>query len=96
MDQQLMLSKNEIARAVEAVRALTDVIEKLHKSTWPDVADSDILRKADLVEPKDDVADAALAALAEAEKRMERLEASRDLAEQYAPRKTMRYEDTRS
>jgi hypothetical protein len=82
-----MITKNEIAKAVEAVRALTDVIEKLHKSTWPDVADSDILRKADLVEPKD-VADAALAALAEAKQRIERLEATRDLEAQYATRKT--------
>jgi hypothetical protein len=84
-----MLTKSEIAKAVEAIRSLSDVIERLEKATWPE-SQSDVLRKSDLAEPKDDVASRALALLAEAEKRMERLEASRDLAEQYAPRKTMR------
>jgi hypothetical protein len=84
-----MITKNEIAKAVEAIRSLSDIIERLEKSTWPE-SQSDVLRKSDLAEPKDDVASRALALLAEAEKRMERLEASRDLAEQYAPRKTMR------
>jgi hypothetical protein len=82
-----MLTKSEIAKAVEAIRSLSDVIERLEKATWPE-SQSDVLRKSDLAEPKDDVASRALALLAEAEKRMERLEASRDLAEQYAPRKT--------
>jgi hypothetical protein len=85
MDQQLMLTKSEIARAVEAVRALTDVIEKLHKASWPDAV-GDIIRKADLAEPKGDPASAALAVLEDAKRRVERLEAQRDLDSQHAPR----------
>jgi hypothetical protein len=29
------LTKAEIATAVEAVRSLSDLIEKLHKASWP-------------------------------------------------------------
>ena len=83
-----MLTKSEIAKAVEAIRSLSDVIEKLHKSTWSDAADSDVLRKGGLVEPKDDPSAEALAKLAAAEKRIERLEAQRDYEAQHAPHKT--------
>jgi hypothetical protein len=85
-----MLTKTEIAKAVEAIRSLSDVIEKLHKSTWPDTADSDVLRKADLDPPRaseDDVAKRGLEMLADAERRLARLEAARDLDAQ-TPRKT--------
>jgi hypothetical protein len=79
-----MLTKTEIAKAVEAIRALTDVIERLEKATWPE-SQSDVLRK--LAEPKEDAAALALAILADAERRIERLEASRDLDAQM-PHKT--------
>jgi hypothetical protein len=97
-----MLTKTEIGRAVTAIRELTDIIERLEKSTWPAAGDSDIIRKAES-DPYDDarralglpVADraaqsaAALAALADAEKRIERLEASRAAElEQAETRKT--------
>jgi hypothetical protein len=47
----------------------------------------DVLQKADLAEPRD-VADIALAQLADADRRLERLEATSDLEAQYATRKT--------
>jgi hypothetical protein len=82
-----MLTKSEIARAVEAIRSLSDVIEKLHKSTWPDAADSDILRKADLDLPRaNDAGEAAarvLAQLEDAKRRVERLEAAKDYDAQH-------------
>jgi hypothetical protein len=80
-----MLTKTEIAKAVEAIRALTDVIERLEKATWPE-SQSDIIRK--LAEPKEDAAARALGVLAEAERRIERLEAQRDLDAQHERRKT--------
>jgi hypothetical protein len=85
-----MLSKSEIAKAVEAIRSLSDVIERLEKATWPE-SQSDVVRKADLAEPKDDIAKRALAILDDAKRRIERLEAQRDLDAQ-TPRKT--YRDT--
>ena len=51
----------------------------------------DVLQKADLAEPKN-VADIALAQLADAERRVERLEAQGDIESQYTPRKTPRFE----
>jgi hypothetical protein len=44
------LTTSDIGRAVDAIRELSDVIEKLHKSTWPDEDRNDILRKADLAD----------------------------------------------
>jgi hypothetical protein len=85
-----MLTKSEIAKAVEAVRNLADIIQRLEKATWPE-SQSDVLRKADLVEPKDDPSAEALAKLADAERRIERLEAERDYETQFAA-KPRRYE----
>jgi predicted CopG family antitoxin len=73
-----MLTKTEIAKAVEAIRALTDVIERLEKATWPE-SQSDVLRK--LAEPKEDAAARALAILGDAERRIERLEAQNERRE---------------
>jgi hypothetical protein len=94
MDQQLMLTANEIAKAVEAVRALTDIVEKMHKATWPDVDRGDVLRKADLDLPRasdaGDAASRALALLEDAKRRVERIEAARDLEAQYERRRAER------
>ena len=46
-----MLTKSEIAKAVEAVRNLADIIERLEKATWPE-SQSDVLRKIDHAQPK--------------------------------------------
>jgi hypothetical protein len=83
-----MLTQSEIAKAVEAVRSLTDIVEKLHKAWWPDVDRGDILRKLDLDPPMGDAASRALAILEDAERRIARLEASRDIEAQFTPRKT--------
>jgi hypothetical protein len=82
-----MLTKSEIAKAVEAVRNLADIIERLEKATWPE-SQSDVLRKIDHAQPKDDPSAEALAKLADAERRLERIEAARDYEAQHAPRKT--------
>jgi hypothetical protein len=55
------------------------VIEKLHKASWPDAVDSDILRKADHVEPRastDDIAKRALDALADLKRQVDALRAA--------------------
>jgi hypothetical protein len=89
------LTKSEIATAVEAVRALSDVIEKLHKALWPEDA-GDVLRKLDdpekFVTARQHIDDRAavdrtLAALADAERRLDKLEGARDMNAQTA-RKT--------
>jgi hypothetical protein len=84
------LTKTEIGRAVTAIRDLAEIIERLEKSTWPE-SQSDVLRKADLIdEPRasgNDIVKAALAALADPERRLDKLEAGRDLDAQ-SPRKT--------
>jgi hypothetical protein len=95
MEQQLMttLTKAEIGRAVTAIRELADLIERLEKATWPAAGDSDIIRKADLdlapqIATRAAQNAAALAALADAEKRIEKLEAVKDYEAQHMPRKT--------
>jgi hypothetical protein len=70
-----MLSKSEIAKAVEAIRSLSDIIERLEKATWPE-SQSDVLRKADLVEANADPSAAALAALADLTRRVADLHAA--------------------
>jgi hypothetical protein len=76
------ITKAEIGRAVAAIRELSDVIERLEKSTWPLSSQNDVLRKADGLHPRasrsDDVSAKALATLAAAERRVVQLEASRD------------------
>jgi hypothetical protein len=87
-----ILTKAEIGRAVTAIRELSDIIERLEKSTWPLSSQNDVLRKADGLHPRasrsDDAATKALATLADAERRVARLEAAKDLDAQHAPRKT--------
>jgi hypothetical protein len=82
------LTKSEISRAVTALRELSDIIEKLHKSTWP-ASDSDILRKLDsaLIDEPRASAKAATAALEDLERRTAALEGARDLDAQFT-RKT--------
>jgi hypothetical protein len=72
------LTKSDIGRAVDAIRELSDVIEKLHKSTWPDADRSDVLRKAFLGDdPRASVAmRAAQAAMEDLNARLDRLEAA--------------------
>jgi hypothetical protein len=71
-----MLSKNEISRAVTALRELTDVIERIEKATWPE-SQSDVLRKVEPVgAPVVSAADAALAALANLQRRVDELKAA--------------------
>ena len=82
-----MLTKTEIAKAVEAVRALTDIVERLQKATWPETQ-SDVLRKSDLTDlPRASdaggAASRALAILEDAKRRVEKLEASRDMDQQH-------------
>jgi hypothetical protein len=96
-----MLTKSEIAKAVEAIRSLSDVIEKLHKATWPAASDSDVLRKIN--DPSASakpltIADynAALADLEDLAHHVAKLGAQKDMDEQHALRKTVRYEGTRS
>jgi hypothetical protein len=72
----MSLTKVEIEKAVAAIRSLSDVIEKLHKSTWPDVADGDIIRKDGIADPKADPADVALAAMADLRRRLDELQAA--------------------
>jgi hypothetical protein len=91
----MSLTKSEIAKAIEAIRSLSDVIEKLHKSTWAVAVDSDILRKADLdLHPRasdaGDAASRALALLEDSKRRVERIEAARDLEAQYERRRAER------
>jgi hypothetical protein len=89
------LTKAEIGRAVAAVRELSDLIERLEKASWPETQ-NDVLRKSDLLDgalpPRasrsdDATAKAALAALADAQRRLDKLEAGRDMDSQ-SPRKT--------
>jgi hypothetical protein len=86
-----MLTKSEIAKAVEAVRNLADIIERLEKATWPE-SQSDVLRKADLDLDlrAGDAASRALALLEDAKRRVERIEAARDLEAQYERRRAER------
>jgi hypothetical protein len=80
------LTKSDIGRAVDAIRELSDVIEKLHKSTWPDDDRNDILRKAHLSDdPRASRGDAVKRAqdvLDDLHRRMDRLEAGRDMEAQ--------------
>jgi hypothetical protein len=92
------LTKSEIGRAVTALRELSEIIERLEKSTWPE-SQNDVLRKADGLHPRasavlggDDIAKTVLAKLADANARLDRLGAARDLDSQHAPRKTVAYE----
>jgi hypothetical protein len=72
-----MLSKSDIEKAVEAVRSLSDIVEKLHKAaTWPAASDNDIIRKDAIADPKADPADVALAALADLTRRVDELKAA--------------------
>jgi hypothetical protein len=85
-----MLTKSEITKAVEAIRSLSDVIERLEKATWPE-SQSDVLRKLDNERRASDAYDPAKRALGildDAERRIERLEAQRDLDAQHERRKT--------
>jgi hypothetical protein len=74
-----ILTKAEIGRAVTALRDLTDIIERLEKSTWPLSSQDDVLRKADGLHPRpsrsDDASAKALAALDDAAKRLDCLDA---------------------
>jgi hypothetical protein len=79
-----VLTKTEIGRAVDAIRSLSGIIEKLNKSTWPESTSSDILRKVE--EPRanalvelPDAAKRVAAMLEDAERRMDQLEAGRDM-----------------
>jgi hypothetical protein len=81
------LTKSDIGRAVDAIRELSDVIEKLHKSTWPDEDRNDELRKSDLTDtPRastamqqgDIIIKRAQAVMDDLSARMARLEAARD------------------
>jgi hypothetical protein len=86
-----MLTKNEIERAVEAVRALTDIVEKMHKASWPAASDSDVLRKVDHVEPMGDAAERALDMLDALTRQVDALkDADAARAEADAMRKTYR------
>jgi hypothetical protein len=85
---ELTMNANEIESAIEhAINALSLAKLALSKSALPVFNESDVLRKA-LSEPMGDAAKRALDLLADAEKRMERLEAARDLEAQHAMRKT--------
>jgi hypothetical protein len=46
------LSKAEVAKAVTAIRDLTEIVEKLNKAAWPEAVDNDVLRKAELQPPR--------------------------------------------
>jgi hypothetical protein len=82
------MNTHEIESAIEhAINALSLAKLALSKSALPMFSESDIIRK--LAEPKEDAAARALGVLAEAERRIERLEAQRDLDAQHAPRKTL-------
>jgi hypothetical protein len=88
------LTKAEVAQAVEAIRSLSDVIEKLHKSTWPEDA-GDIIRKSDLRDdylPRAshtaDAATKALAIVADLERRAEAIEGARRDMDAQTVRKT--------
>jgi hypothetical protein len=86
------LTKSEIATAVEAIRSLSDLIERLEKATWPETQ-NDVLRKADLLDHSDDaITKRGLDALADLERRTARIEAQRDMDSQHATRKTVTYE----
>jgi hypothetical protein len=86
------LTKTEIGRAVTAIRELSEIIERLHKATWPEEA-GDIIRKSDLLDhlPRAsqsvDVSIKALVALESLNRRLDKLEAGRDIDAQ-TPRKT--------
>jgi hypothetical protein len=85
------LTKTDISRAVTAIRELSDIIERLHKATWPEEA-GDVLRKSDLTDhlPRAsltaDAATRALAALADLERRAAAIEGVHDMDSQ-TPRK---------
>jgi hypothetical protein len=89
------MNTSEIESAIEhAINALSLAKLALSKSALSVFNDRDVLRKADLDPPRageDDVAKRGLEMLANAERRIERLEAQRDLDAQ-TPRKT--YRDT--
>jgi hypothetical protein len=84
------MNHDQIESAIEhAINALALAKLALSKSALPVFNDSDVLRKSDLAESKDDPAKRALAILDDSERRLERLEAARDLDAQHAPRKTL-------